>query len=258
MGPRAAPGVELWDLASVGSPERLDSVHVGSPVRALAVGEDGVGVGTDAGFLRVAPVAGSCGALEPLLDACGAVRDVVPIGRGRWLLGTTAGAAMVGRDASGALALTSAMFVEAGPKGFSLQPIDGSAASLGKCKKLDRIGCGPQCSGIGDRRLSFDGRHAELARGSSLLRLAVTPEGELALVDGIPLAGTIRGVRSTAESAYVVSGDGKGKPVRVALGAAMTPAGSHEVGDWVFGEQSGRFRARLRPAGRVEVAWVER
>jgi hypothetical protein len=157
------------------------------------------------------------------------------------------------RESTGSLVRSSEVFVEAGAKGFSLQPIDDSPAAQKKCEKLDQIGCGPQCSAIADRRLSFDGRYAELGRGSSLLRLSVTPEGELALIDGISMTGLIRGIRSTAESAYLITGDGKGKPTRVALGASMTIAGSHDVGDWVFGEQSDRFRARVSCDGERQI-----
>jgi hypothetical protein len=96
-----------------------------------------------------------------------------------------------------------------------------------------------------------------VAKGIDLLRLSWNPQGQLSLVDSVDTLGIIRAIRSTTARTYVVTdGIPAPVPIRVALESPMRREGSHDVGNWVTSEQSGRYRARLLPLGLVEVAWV--
>lgn len=249
--------LELWSLLVPGAPEKRDTLHLGATVRAVAVQDGAIGVATDRGFLRVWPGQNASAPIETAVDVCGVPGDVVAVGEGRWLVATTAGVALIRPGATGELEIGTEGFLVPGLGGWKLIPITGSQADKKKCSALDKLGCGSFCALDRPRRAAFDGQSVELARGLALVRLEFVGDGALAVKDNLPLLGLIRGVRSTAETAYLVVAGFKGsKEIAVSLGATMKLSGDHDVEEWVLGEQSGRFRARVRPGGRVQIAWV--
>lgn len=248
--------VELWTLVT-GSPEKVTTIPLGAPVRALAERDGLVAVATDAGVSRIVGGTISSSSLGAPVDVCGVATALVGVGEGQWLVSTTAGAALLRTSSEGLLEVASEGFLESTAAGWTLVPRNTSATHSKKCSVLDKAGCGAFCGPDLPRRLAFDGLEAELGRGSALIRLRWNGDGMLSVRDSIEAMGVIRGVRSTASISYLVPGGLFGnKEEAVSLGPTLVPAGKHDVGDWVLSEQSGRFRARLKPGGRVEVAWV--
>ncbi|MBE7485105.1 MAG: hypothetical protein HS104_34695 [Polyangiaceae bacterium] len=248
--------VDLWTLLS-GKAEKITSIPLGSPVRALAEQDGLLAAATDAGISRMLGGTASSTALGAPVDVCGVPPDLVGVGEGQWVVATTAGAALLRTSSEGVLEIASEGFLESTPSGWTLVPRSTSAAHSKKCAVLDKAGCGAFCGPDLPRRLAFDGREIELARGLALIRLRWNGDGVLAVHDSLKAQGVIRGVKSTGSVSYLVPGGLLGnKEDAVSLGATLTPAGKHDVGDWVLSEQSGPFRARLKPGGRVEIAWV--
>lgn len=248
--------VELWTLLD-GTADKITSIPLGAPVRALAEQDGLLAVATDAGVTRIVGGSTSSTSLGAPVDVCGLPTHLVGVGQGQWLVATTSGAALLRTSPDGVLEIASEGFLESTPSGWTLMPRTSSAEHSKKCAMLDKAGCGAFCGPDLPRRLAFDGRDAELGRGLALIRLRWDGDGVLAVHDSLKAQGVIRGVKSAASVSYLVPGGLLGnKEDAVSLEATLAPAGKHDVGDWVLSEQSGGFRARLKPGGRVEVAWV--
>ncbi|GMV20040.1 MAG: hypothetical protein AMXMBFR56_82640 [Polyangiaceae bacterium] len=251
--------LERWSLLEPGSATQVDSVDLGGPITAIAA-RDGVVLAARDGVVlaatakqmaRVAMVNGVLQVLQSGIPVCRA-ESITSVGLRGWLVATSGGAALLQPNDTGTLEVASEI---------ELTVVKGTWSATSPKKNGKQCTLPPNAGGAGEdlpSRVTFDGRNVELAHGNDVFRLTWDAAGQLALLDVTSVTGKILDLRATSERAYLVGKHPHQKTDLgvLLLGETLKLDGQHDVADWVEGEQSGRYRARITQSGSVEVAWL--
>ncbi|MBK7583696.1 MAG: hypothetical protein IPI67_26315 [Myxococcales bacterium] len=243
--------LERWSLLEQGGAALVASVDLSAPITAIAVRDNVVLAATAKQVARVAMVDGALQVLQSGIAIC-RTESIASVGLRGWLVATSDGAALLQPNDTGALGVASEI---------ELAMVKGKWSATAPKKSGKQCTLPPAAGGAGEdlpSRVTFDGKHVELAHGNDVFRLTWDASGQLSLLDVTSVTGKVLDLRATSDRVYVVGKHPHQKTDLgvLLLGAAMTLDGQHDVADWVESEQSGPYRARVTPSGGVEVAWL--